>query len=58
MIYKELKKRDLVYNKKELYELIWLRQIKVNDKIIKTENDINNDNIKKISIGLKVLHID
>lgn len=58
MIYDELKKRELIDNKKELYELIWLRQIKVNNEIIKSENDINKNNIKTISIGLKTLNLD
>jgi predicted rRNA methylase YqxC with S4 and FtsJ domains len=35
MVYEELKKRNLVKNLKEFSELVWLRQIKVNDKILK-----------------------
>jgi len=50
MIYKELKKRNLISNKKEFNEMIWLRQIKVDGKIIRSSKD-EPKKIKSISIG-------
>jgi len=53
MVYKELKKRNLVYSKKEYSELIWLRQIKVNNEIIERPNrHFDKCDIKKIKIGI------
>jgi len=53
VVYSELKKRNLVFSEKEYSELIWLRQIKVNDKIIKRPNrDFKEIDIKNIKIGI------
>jgi hypothetical protein len=57
MIYDELKKRELIDNEKELSELIWLRQIKVNGKYIDSKDNIDNEKIQTITVGLKELHL-
>lgn len=57
MIYDELRKRDLVKDEKELNELIWLRQIKINDKIIGSVNDFPQS-AKKIKIGIYEFYVE
>ena len=51
MVYTELKKRGLIRDRKEFNELIWLRQIKINDKVIDTQKGIKQKNIRNIKIG-------
>jgi len=52
-IYNELKRRDLIENEKEYNDLIWLKQISVNNKIIESSKiEIDIKDIKKIKIGL------
>lgn len=59
MIYEELKKRNLVSGVKEYNELIWLRQIKVNNNIIKKPNRVFKEKeIKKIQIGIYEFQLD
>lgn len=54
-IYEILKKYNAVKDKKELLELYWLRQIKVNDRMLTELNEI--DNIETIQIGQRVIFV-
>lgn len=56
MVYEELKKRNLIKNEKEFQELIWLKQIKINDKILHRDKK-KKRNIKTIKIGIKEIEI-
>jgi len=52
-LYKKLRTKELVDNKKDFQELIFMRQIRVNGKIIDNPNhklDIDSQNIIKIGI--------
>ncbi len=52
-LYKRLKKKDLVINEKELTELIYLRQIKIDDKrIIDPNFNLKSDKTYKVTVGI------
>jgi len=55
-VYNELKKRDLIIDNKEFNNLIWLKQIYVNDKLMETSKQ-KFDKIDKIKIGLSEFDI-
>lgn len=51
MIYNELMKRNLINDKKEFSEMIWLRQIRVNGEVMESPNKQYHD-VKTIKIGI------
>ncbi len=55
MLYNFLKEKELVESKKEFYELIRLREIKVNNKIIDDPNFELDNSHNVIQIGLKII---
>lgn len=55
-LYKKLKEKDLVYNEKEFHELIFTRQIKVDNKPIDDPKFIL-DTSKKYLIKIGILEI-
>jgi len=56
-IFKELKNRELVENEKEYSELVWLRMIKINDKVIEHPRHELNEKISKIQVGILEIEI-
>jgi hypothetical protein len=56
IVYNELKKRNLIDNEKEFNYLIWMKQIKVNDKFLISSNDTFKK-IEKIKIGISEILI-
>ena len=54
-IYEILKSHNAVKDKKELLELYWLRQIKVNDNMLTELKEIND--IKSIQVGQRVIFV-
>jgi len=56
IVYNELKKRNLIDNEKEFNYLIWMKQIKVNDKFLISSKDTFKK-IEKIKIGISEILI-
>lgn len=56
-IYEELKRRNMVDNIKEFNELIWNREIKINDKIINSSISFKKNDVKKIKVGILEFYV-
>ena len=54
-LYQKLKEKNLVENRKDFNELIWLRAISVNDRIIDNPEEVIDNSFSKIKIGILVL---
>jgi len=54
-LYQKLKEKNLVENRKDFNELIWLRAISVNGRIIDNPEEVIDNSFSKIKIGILVL---